>query len=71
MAWGWCDAFYKFGFQDGEGEIHTPHVAAVLTEAGYFVQYTKLGAHNVVIFMLRKGGECYLPTRSAYENPRD
>lgn len=71
MAWNWSDAFYKFGFNDGDDEIHTPCVAAALTEAGYFVRYAKWGAHNVVIFMLRKGGECYLPARSAYKNPRD
>ncbi len=71
MAWDWSDAFYKFGFQDGNGEIHTPRIAAVLAEAGHFARYAKWGGHKVVIFMMRKGGECYLPTRAAYENPRD
>ena len=43
IAWNWAEAFEKFGFNDGDGQIMTHVVRDVLTEAGFTVQDTQWG----------------------------
>ena len=63
--WSWDEAFYKFGFGDGDGLVETYTVADVLKEAGYAVIATKWGLHNVVITSIKKGDQELIP----YDNP--
>ena len=48
-AWNWSEAFDKFGFNDGDGQMMTEEVADVLRQAGYTVATTGWGLHNTVI----------------------
>jgi hypothetical protein len=50
--WIWEEAFDKFGFYDGDGEVHTDEVAAVLEDAGYHTKVSTWGMHNSVICSL-------------------
>ena len=43
--WGWEEAFDKFGFEDGDGVVHTELVADFLTKKGYENSYSG-GLHN-------------------------
>ncbi|WP_072387143.1 hypothetical protein [Hyphomicrobium sp. CS1BSMeth3] len=47
--WDWEEAFDKFGFGDGDGQIETDRVIDVLTEAGYQVEFGETGLHNTFI----------------------
>jgi hypothetical protein len=57
----WHHAFAKFGYNDGEGSIETPHIADVLERAGFMVEYSKWPAHNTFITSIRKNGIEYMP----------
>jgi hypothetical protein len=57
----WHHAFAKFGYDDGEGSIETPHIADVLERAGYMVEYSSWPAHNTIITSIRKNGTEYMP----------
>ena len=35
----WSEAFNKFGYDDGDGDVQSPLVAKVLEDAGYSVKY--------------------------------
>ncbi len=59
--WKWEEAFEKFGFGDGDGQIETGTVEAVLTAAGYEVESDTWGIHNVVIRSIRKDGRDLMP----------
>jgi len=63
--WNWVDAFDKFGFDDGDGQIETPMVVWALEEAGYNVESTDWGLHNNVIISIKKDSVELIP----YDNP--
>ncbi|MCP8685958.1 hypothetical protein [Marinobacterium sedimentorum] len=73
--WLWEEAFDKFGFNDGDGQIETWQVEAVLTEAGYKIEVHSWGMHNTVIASIRKDGTELIPdedsgVRFGYDCPR-
>jgi hypothetical protein len=45
----WVDAFDKYGYEDGDGTIHTPAIAEFLESKGYQVEYESYGHHNTII----------------------
>ena len=66
FQWSWTEAFEKFGFMDGDGQVETWQVEAVLAEAGYEVTVTEWGVHNTVIISIKKDGIELIP----YDNPK-
>lgn len=73
--WDWSEAFYKFGFDDGEGNVHTPLVAATLECAGYQVKYSRWSPHNTIIYSIQKNGVEIMPVckhkyRIGYDHAR-
>ena len=70
--WNWEEAFDKFGFDDGDGQVMTDTVADVLRDAGYAVEAHPWGLHNIVITSIRKDGAEQIPegTCIGYEDPR-
>lgn len=74
FRWSWEEAFDKFGFGDGDSNVMTEVVAKVLDGAGYAVETSAWGLHNVVIRSIRKQGVEQIPAqgiRFGYDNPRD
>lgn len=74
--WKWEEAFEKFGFGDGEGQVETYAVEVVLTDAGYKVNAEPWGIHNVVIQSIRKDGREFMPDEDSefevgYADPHD
>ena len=71
----WCEAFARFGYDDGDGQVQTQAVAEILEDAGYEVKYCRWGPHNTIIFsIMRDGVEC-MPVSNAqfvigYDDPR-
>ena len=57
----WHHAFAKFGYDDGEGTVQTPHIADVLERAGSTVEYASWPAHSTIITSIRKNGTEYMP----------
>ena len=72
VTWCWEDAFDKFGFGDGDGEVMTDDVVAVLEQAGYEATSHRWGLHNEVIVSITKNGVEQIPasTKVGYDNPR-
>ncbi len=73
IAWCWEEAFAKFGFGDGDGQIETWQVEDVLAEAGYEVRLEEWGMHNTVIASIDKDGEELIPhdrIQFGYDDPR-
>lgn len=72
VLWSWEEAFDKFGFSDGEGEVMTCEVADALEQAGYEVTSEQWGLHNEVILSIRKDGVEQIPigTNVGYDEPR-
>lgn len=71
--WPWEDAFDKFGFGDGDGQVETDTVVAVLENAGYRVEANPWGLHNVVIQSIKdRDGNEMIPTSATlgYDSPR-
>lgn len=74
--WSWEEAFDKFGFYDGDGDVHTDEVAGVLEDAGYLTQVHTWGMHNLVIYSLTApDGTELIPGKDSnfafgYENAR-
>lgn len=71
--WPWEDAFDKFGFEDGDGTIHTHEVARAIANLGYMVTQMRWGMHNTVITSIKDAsGLEQIPTdtRIGYESPR-
>lgn len=66
--WHWEEAFYKFGFNDGDGQVETWQVESVLSKAGYLVQSHKWGLHNTVITSIQKDGVEYIPSNTSKHN---
>ncbi len=56
FQWQWEEAFDKFGFNDGDGQVETYQVENVLTDAGYDVQTQTWGMHNTLIVSVKKDG---------------
>ena len=71
--WTWTDAFNKFGFEDGDGLVMTPAVVSLLTEAGYQVETSAWGLHNVIITSIFQDGVELIPgdAKIGYDNPRN
>jgi len=74
--WHWEEAFDKFGFNDGDGQVETWQVQSVLEGTGYTVELVEWGLHNTIICSIKKGGIEYVPDNSSeytlgYDNPRD
>jgi hypothetical protein len=73
--WSWTEAFEKFGFGDGDAQVETWQVEAVLADAGYEVTVQGWGMHNTVITSIRKDGTEFIPqndpdVRFGYDDPR-
>lgn len=76
LHWDWSEAFAKFGFGDGDGQVETWQVESVLVEAGYEVKVEDWGSHNTVITSIKKDGEEQIPYDNpdytfGYDDPRD
>jgi hypothetical protein len=71
--WNWEEAFDKFGFGDGDGQIETWTVKHTLTVAGYDVEIRQWGMHNTIITSIVKDGFEFIPSDVSfgYDNPRD
>ncbi|GAB5552870.1 MAG: hypothetical protein Sapg2KO_24610 [Saprospiraceae bacterium] len=74
--WGWEDAFNKFGFSDGNGNVNTYVIEEILTDAGYCAEAKGWGIHNVVIFSIKENGKELMPDEKAsftvgYDDPRE
>jgi len=74
-CWSWEEAFAKFGFNDGDGQIETLQVEAALSEAGYTVVVNGWGCHNTVIISIKRNGEELIPHDDpsvvfGYDDPR-
>ena len=65
LHWDWTEAFAKFGFNDGDGQVETWQVEAVLSDAGYLVKIEEWGIHNTVITSIKKHDVELIP----YDNP--
>ncbi len=75
LCWQWSEAFEKFGFMDGDGQVETWQVQAVLSEAGYECTVQDWGMHNTVIASIKKDGTELIPydnpnCRFGYDDPR-
>lgn len=73
--WRWEEAFDKFGFGDGDGQVETATVEAVLNDAGYATRTEIWGMHNTVIFSIKKNGSELMPVDDpeihiGYADPR-
>lgn len=73
--WCWEEAFYKFGFGDGDSQIETAQVEEVLVEAGYAVVSSKWGLHNLIVTSITKDGQEIMPSEDTqvcigYDDPR-
>lgn len=71
----WSNAFYKFGYDDGDGVVETPCIAAQLENGGYQVQYSRWSPHNTIIYSIIKGEKELMPVpgmgyRIGYDDPR-
>lgn len=74
--WSWTEAFYKFGFNGGDGFVQTGEVKDVLVDAGYKVETIEWGLHNTVINSIKRDDVEQIPPESptmifGYEDPRD
>ncbi len=72
LEWTWEDAFDKFGFGDGDGQIMTQTVVTVLEKAGYDVCSWQWGLHNDIIIGIAKDGVALIPesVNCGYDDPR-
>jgi len=73
IQWYWEEAFSKFGFMDGDGQVETENVAEGLRHAGYDVTVTEWGVHNTVISSIVQNGVELISDdiEFGYDNPRD
>lgn len=73
--WQWEEAFDKFGFNDGDGQIETDQVVDALSKAGYVVATETWGLHNTLIVSIEKDGRELMPVcdnnvRIGYDDAR-
>lgn len=74
VEWNWEDAFFKFGFGDGDGLVMTEKVSDVLMSAGHVTNLVQWGFHNLVIQSITRGGIEQIPNEGivfGYDDPRD
>ena len=76
MSQCWSNAFYKFGYDDGDGVVETPIIAAILESEGYQVKYRRWSPHNTIIYSITYDGQELMPLHSSqcrigYDDPRD
>jgi len=73
LHWRWEEAFDKFGFGDGDGQVMTDTVAQELERHGYAVQMAEWGLHNTVIDAIAKDGASFIPAEAnlGIESPRN
>lgn len=77
IHWEWEEAFYKFGFDDGDGVVNTGDVARELESLGYTVETQLCGMHNDIITKLEKDGTDLIAKAEAegfevgYDDPRE
>lgn len=73
FQWKWEDAFDKFGFMDGDGQVMTYIVRDCLEDHGYTVETTEWGLHNTVITSIQRDGidQIYDSVTIGYDEPRD
>ncbi len=74
--WSWREAFDKFGFGDGDGQVETYQVEAVLRQAGFDVETQQWGMHNTVITSIRRDGKELIGydkpgVEIGYDDPRE
>lgn len=71
--WRWEEAFDKFGFGDGDGQVETENIAEILRKAGYEVETERWGCHNVVIISITLNGIECIPEDAVlgYDQPRE
>lgn len=72
----WNHAFAKFGYDDGDGKIETPHIAQILENAGYTVHFSRWSPHNTLIYSIQKDGIEFMPRNTAkyligYDDPQE
>ena len=72
FSWRWEEAFEKFGFGDGDGQIYTSEVDDILRLAGYGTSLFQWGCHNFIITSVTKDGVELIPagTKVGYDDPR-
>lgn len=72
FIWHWEEAFAKWGFLAGQGQMKTDTVQEVLADAGYEVEVRALGACNTVICSIKKDGKELIPQgiKIGYVPPR-
>jgi hypothetical protein len=75
LSWSWTEAFEKFGFGDGDGQVETWQVETILAGAGYEVTVEGWGMHNTVITSIKKNGTEFIPLGDpdvtfGYDDPR-
>ena len=75
FEWFWTEAFEKFGFNEGDGQVETWQVEHELVEAGYDVIVECWGMHNDVIISIKKDGKELIPHNNpnitfGYDDPR-
>lgn len=70
--WDWTESFDKFGFGDGDGQVETHKVVAVLEELGCRVSVGNSGLHNAVIVSIHRDGVELISNdvNTGYDNPR-
>lgn len=70
--WQWEDAFDKFGFDDGDGQVMTQTVVIALEKAGYVVSSWHSGIHNEIVIGIAKDGVSLISNRTncGYDDPR-
>lgn len=73
--WGWEEAFDKFGFSDGDGNVNTHIIEDILVEAGYAIKTTQWGLHNLIISSIKDNDKELLPDENSsfvlgYDDPR-
>jgi hypothetical protein len=73
LHWRWEEAFDKFGFGDGDGQIMTHVVEDVLRTAGYVVSSEPWGLHNITICSIKRDGAELIPNTAnvGYHDPRN
>ncbi len=71
--WDWEEAFDKFGFCDGDGQVMTEEVAEVLRAAGFEVAIEPWGIHNTTIHSIKLHGVEQIPddANAGYDDPRE
>ena len=60
-SYNWNEAFSKFGFDDGDGDIKTPLIAQALEDAGYHVKYSRWSPHNTLIHSIIRDEIEFMP----------